>query len=95
MKSSSAFLLALALVSGAAFAGGQSSGSTQQDSPPHHENDIAQAATDEFSKLDTNHDGTLSRAELAKHPKAAHMAMVDEDQDGLLSRDEFEQLQGM
>ena len=42
-----------------------------------------------------NHDGVLSKAEMSHHPKSAHMAMVDEDQDGTLSREEFAALEGM
>jgi hypothetical protein len=53
------------------------------------------ASIDEFDRLDVNHDSVLSRAELAHHPKAAHMAMVDENGDGVLGRGEFAELEGM
>ena len=88
-----ASVLLLSFLSGAAFADGPNPVPAQpgsQASPG-----ASRAVPDEFSKLDVNHDGELSKAELAKHPKAAHMAMVDENQDGFLSREEFEQLQGM
>jgi hypothetical protein len=37
----------------------------------------------------------LSKTELAKHPMAAHAAMVDANRDGNLDRKEFEALQKM
>ena len=48
-----------------------------------------------FERLDANHDGVLSRAEMSHHPNAAHMAMVDESGDGVLSREEYDALQDM
>ena len=48
-----------------------------------------------FEALDANRDGRLSKAEMAKHPLAAHSAMVDANKDGSLSKDEFLALQGM
>jgi Ca2+-binding EF-hand superfamily protein len=56
---------------------------------------VSSRTTDAFEKLDADRDGVLSRTELAPHPKAAHMAMVDGNGDGVLSRDEFDELQGM
>ena len=53
------------------------------------------AADDAFAKLDTDKNGVLSKAELAKHPMAAHAAMVDANRDGSLDRKEFEALQRM
>ncbi|TWI11501.1 EF-hand domain-containing protein [Aerolutibacter ruishenii] len=53
------------------------------------------AAAPTFAALDANKDGFLSKAELAKHPMAAHASMVDADKDGRLSVAEFKQLQGM
>jgi hypothetical protein len=50
------------------------------------------ASVDAFDRLDVNHDSVLSRAELAQHPKAVHMAMVDENGDGVLDRGEFAEL---
>ena len=90
MKHVSLPILFLCLVAGAAFAG-------EPKGEPAHANPVAAETTppDEFSKLDLNHDGVLSRAEMSRHPKAAHMAMVDEDQDGTLSREEFAELEGM
>ena len=38
-----------------------------------------------FAKLDGNRDGKLSKAEMAKHPMAAHFAMLDADKNGYLS----------
>lgn len=96
MKFASMFLFSLTLLSGGVFAVGRNStleGHDSQGAPVARGGN--QTVSDEFSKLDSNHDGKLSRTELAKHPKAAHMAMVDENQDGLLSQEEFGQLQGM
>jgi Ca2+-binding EF-hand superfamily protein len=59
---------------------------------PHAGHD---AAPDAFAALATNNDGVLSKAELAKHPMAAHASMVDANKDGVLSRSEFAALQGM
>jgi Ca2+-binding EF-hand superfamily protein len=53
------------------------------------------AADDAFAKLDTDKNGVLSKAELARHPMAAHAAMVDANRDGSLDRKEFEALQRM
>lgn len=52
-------------------------------------------APDAFAALDANKDGVLSKAELAKHPMAAHASMVDSNRDGVLDRSEFAALQGM
>lgn len=38
-----------------------------------------------FAKLDGNKDGKLSKAEMAKHPMAAHFPMMDTDKNGFLS----------
>lgn len=38
-----------------------------------------------FAKLDGNRDGKLSKAEMAKHPMAAHFPMLDTDKNGYLS----------
>ena len=48
-----------------------------------------------FVKLDTDKDGKLSKAEMAKHPKAAHFSMLDTDQNGSLSPAEFAKASGM
>jgi len=38
-----------------------------------------------FQALDGNKDGKLSRAEMGKHPMAAHFAMMDTDKNGYVS----------
>ena len=38
-----------------------------------------------FAKLDGNRDGKLSKGEMAKHPMAAHFAVLDVDKNGYLS----------
>ena len=44
----------------------------------------------EFDKLDSNHDGKLSKAEVpVKNPLSANFAMLDTDKDGSLSLAEF------
>lgn len=91
MKHAFLFILPLALLAGTAFAGDPRE--SADHGPNQHSAEAAPA--DEFSKLDSNHDGVLSRAEMSHHPKAAHMAMVDEDHDGKLSREEFSELEGM
>jgi EF hand domain-containing protein len=50
----------------------------------------------EFDKLDSNHDGKLSKAELpAKNPLSAHFGMFDADKDGSLTLAEFVSMRGM
>lgn len=55
----------------------------------HHAMDHAgrapSAAGSTFAKLDGNKDGKLSKAEMAKHPMAAHFAMLDTNKNGYLS----------
>lgn len=55
----------------------------------HHAMDHAAhapaAGSSSFAKLDSNRDGKLSKAEMAKHPMAAHFAMLDTDKNGYLS----------
>ena len=53
------------------------------------------ASAGAFSRLDLNKDGSLSQAELAKHPMAGHAGMVDANKDGRLDRAEFQALQSM
>lgn len=56
--------------------------------PDHHTMDHAAhapAAGSAFAKLDGNRDGRLSKAEMAKHPMAAHFPMLDADRNGYLS----------
>lgn len=50
---------------------------------------------DAFARLDANKDGKLSRAEMAKDPKAAHFGMLDADKDGNLSPAEYANAKGM
>lgn len=95
MKYMTTPILSLVLIAGVAFAGEQASTAPHQQPQQGHPATGQTTPVDEFSKLDTNHDGKLSRAELAKHPKAAHMAMADENQDGFLSKDEFAALETM
>ncbi|ODU52307.1 MAG: hypothetical protein ABS98_04260 [Lysobacteraceae bacterium SCN 69-48] len=52
-------------------------------------------ASDEFTKLDTDKDGSLSKAELAKHRLAPHFGMLDADRNGRLSKAEFDAGKGM
>jgi hypothetical protein len=95
MKKISLPFLALALASASALAAPQAHPSaTPMDhckmaAMPEMSSDINKA----FDALDTNKDGQLSKAELAKHPMAAHASMVDADKNGSLSRDEFKALQ--
>jgi len=50
----------------------------------------------EFDKLDSNHDGKVSKAELpAKNPMSAHFGMLDADKDRSLTLAEFVSLRGM
>ncbi|PJR31323.1 hypothetical protein ASJ34_08465 [Xanthomonas campestris pv. campestris] len=56
----------------------QHSGHGQQD-----------AAPGEFTALDANRDGKLSKAEMAKHKLAPHFGMLDLDKNGSLSSAEF------
>jgi len=57
--------------------------------------DHSKMSGDAFAKLDINKDGKLSKAEMAKDPKAAHFSMLDTDNNGSLSRAEFAKASGM
>lgn len=61
----------------------------KHDGKEHHAMDHAghapSAASTTYQKLDSNKDGKLSKAEMAKHPMAAHFAMLDADKNGYLS----------
>ena len=48
-----------------------------------------------FDALDVDKDGRLDKAEMARHPLAAHMAMADADRNGTLDRREFATLSAM
>ena len=53
------------------------------------------AKPDEFTTLDTDKNGTLSKAELAKHRLGPHFGMLDANKDGRLSPKEFAAGKGM
>lgn len=95
MKIRYTLVMTLSLSAGAVLA------SPQQQSHPTDHSAMGHAHTqhapkqDAFKALDTNQDGKLSTSELAKHPHAAHAAMVDADKDGKLDRKEFAALQKM
>jgi len=94
MKILSMFVLQAALVSGASVSG--LSRTPAADTAPSPTQAVQPlASVDAFDQLDADRDGVLSRTELARHPKAAHMAMVDENGDGVLDRGEFMEMQGM
>ena len=82
------FLGVLLLTTGAAMAAGQQHGG-HQDHGDHAKQDAAEKDTKEFVALDTNKDGTLSKAELAKHRLGPHFGMLDADRDGRLTPAEF------
>lgn len=86
-------LAALSLLAGAAFAG--ASPQDAHHTHPQQSKESVAPAADAFARLDSNKDGVLSKAELARHPMAAHISMVDSDRNGVLSREEFARLQNM
>ncbi|MEQ1511510.1 MAG: hypothetical protein ABL934_02395 [Lysobacteraceae bacterium] len=61
----------------------------------HGQMDHSKMSSDAFAKLDTNKDGKLSKAEMAKHPKAAHFSMLDTDKNASLSPAEFAKASSM
>ena len=95
MKYVSLFLISI-LVSGAASAGPQQSAAAT-DHGMHAAQ--AQPATptkqDTFAAYDTDKDGFVSKAEAAKHPKAAMSGMSDANRDGRLDRAEFGMMESM
>lgn len=98
MKIVTSLLLLVAIAAGAASAAEPQKTSTKPATPAAHHGKVTtpgHAAPDAFTALDTNKDGVLSKAELAKHPMAAHASMVDANKDGVLNRSEFAALQGM
>jgi hypothetical protein len=98
MKHVSSFLLVAATIaSGAAWAGNPPKTSPTTDHSQHagHSQPAAPAKPDAFATYDANKDGFLSKAELAKHPMAAHASMADSNKDGRLNRAEFAALQKM
>lgn len=66
-----------------------------QNHPASTAESASSRSADAFSRLDLNKDGSLSQAELAKHPMAGHAGMVDANKDGRLDRTEFNALQSM
>ena len=57
--------------------------------------DHGKMSVETFTKLDTDKNGKLSKAEMAKHPKAAHFSMLDTDKNASLSPAEFAKASGM
>jgi Ca2+-binding EF-hand superfamily protein len=51
--------------------------------------EVKKAATQLFSRLDPDHDGTLDRRELAGRLSRRELAAADPDHDGTLSLDEY------
>jgi hypothetical protein len=98
-NTASLLLLSLAAVTGAALAGDppKASSNPAPTTSDHSKMSHGEHATnaDAFAALDANKDGFLSKAELAKHPMAAHAGMVDSNKDGKLSKSEFAALEGM
>jgi Ca2+-binding EF-hand superfamily protein len=101
-------LLALPLATSLALAAGQStSSSTSKPATDHSQMDMSSmdmshmdmdqnsGASSEFTALDVNKDGSLSKTELAKHRLAPHFGMLDANQDGRLSPAEFASGGGM
>jgi hypothetical protein len=98
MKHVSKFLTVVAmLASSAAWAGNPPTTAATTDHSQHagHSQPAAPSKQDAFATYDANKDGFLSKAELAKHPMAAHASMADTDKDGRLNRAEFAALQKM
>ena len=95
MKYISLFFIS-ALVSGAARAGPQQS-TAASDHSKHatHAQPAAPAKQDTFTSYDANKDGVVSKAEAAKHPKAAMFGMSDANRDGRLDRAEFAMMESM
>jgi hypothetical protein len=101
-------LLALCALTATAMAAGQSTApATAKPSNDHsqmqhgdmdhqngHGKQGAQAGS-AFTALDINKDGSLSKAELAKHALAPHFGMLDANKDGRLSPAEFDAGKGM
>ena len=95
-------MMALCLVSAVAVAGGQNAtpAADQGQHKPmdHKKQEHGQqkpAASTEFTQLDANKDGALSKDELATHRLASHFGMLDSNKDGKLSPQEFSAGKGM
>lgn len=93
MKPVFSILLLSIMATGTAFAAEPTKAATTlMDHSKHAGHDTA---PDAFAALDINKDGVLSKAEIAKHPMAAHAGMVDANKDGKLSKSEFAALESM
>ena len=89
-------LLISALASGAAWAGPlQSTPATDHSKHAAHAQPAAPAKQDTFAAYDANKDGVVSKAEAAKHPKAAMFGMSDSNRVGRLDRAEFAMMESM
>lgn len=98
MKTVTSWLFVVAIAAGTAYAAEPQKTSAKSVAPTADHGKMTMpghAAPDAFAVLDANKDGALSKAELAKHPMAAHASMVDANKDGVLNRSEFAALQGM
>jgi Ca2+-binding EF-hand superfamily protein len=51
--------------------------------------EVKKAAADLFARLDSDHDGTLDKRELAGRLNARELAAADPDHDGTLTLDEY------
>jgi hypothetical protein len=91
MKYVSLALLALSITASPAFAAGQAAPNASHADHAHANHAPAKLAENSkaFAGFDLNKDGKLSTTELAKHPMAGHMSMVDADKDGSLDAAEF------
>ena len=88
------------LLSGSFLAGGSSSALAAADPDPIKLFDldadgtldlgeVKKAAADLFARLDSDHDGTLDKRELAGRLNARELAAADPDHDGTLTLDEY------
>ena len=92
MKSMSFALLALSRAAGPALAAAQDAPKSAGHADHAHMDHAPArppAGSEAFTGFDANKDGELSKAELAKHPMAGHMSMVDANNDGSLDAAEF------
>lgn len=89
-------VLALSLTAAGAFAGEKPVATDHAAHGAHaHPSATPAGKGQSFATLDTNKDGFLSKAEIAKHSKSGHATMVDADKDGRLSPKEFKALESM
>ena len=98
MKTIASLLLLTTFATGTAFAAEPPKTSTKPAASTTDHGKMSHAGhttPDAFTTFDTNKDGVLSKAELSKHPMAAHASMVDANKDGVLNRTEFAALQSM